>query len=274
MDQREKAKNSGRLSSVRRTRKSPATAGALSALALAAALVGPASSSASASAAPGHASGVNAPLLTATTSKSFSSTVSSFKRAVSSAGMMVLGQLNQAGALSVTGLHLKGAETFFVGNPTVGKKFFEMDPAVGAVLPVRMYIFVNSAGRTEIGYLEPSKLAAAVDPKLGGPVSMLDMAASKIVRAVTGSEPKASSTAVSLSFVSVRSTRSFASTVSSLKTAVSSAGMMVLGQLNQAGALSVTGLQLKGALPWNSCAILVSTSSTPCRGNFPSSWAC
>jgi uncharacterized protein (DUF302 family) len=190
---------------------------------------------------------VSAPFYTATTSKSFSSATASLKTAVSSAGMMVLGQLNQAGALSITGLHLKGAETFFVGNPTSGKKFFQMDAAIGAVIPMRIYLWVNAAGQTEIGYLQPSSLAKAVDSKFAKSATMLDGAASMIAKSVTGKAPHVSATVHNLVFVKTSSTKSFSSATASLKTAVSSAGMMVLGQLNQAGALSITGLHLNGA---------------------------
>ena len=196
---------------------------------------------------PATSAAVEVPFLGATTTKSFAATTSSLKTAVSSAGMMVLGQLNQAGALSVTGLHLKGAETFFVGNPTTGKKLFAMDPAVGAVIPVRMYVWVDGAGQTEVGYLQPSALGKAVSPALAKPLTMLDGVAAKVVRSVTGHVATALGVVKNLSFVQVASNKSFAATTSSLKTAVSSAGMMVLGQLNQAGALSVTGLHLKGA---------------------------
>jgi uncharacterized protein (DUF302 family) len=134
-----------------------------------------------------------------------------------------------------------------VGNPTTGKKLFAMDPAVGAVIPVRMYVWVNGAGRTEVGYLQPSGLAKAVSPALAKPVTMLDGVAAKIVHAVVGASPRPVGVAKKLSFVQRSSPASFATTTARLKTAVSSAGMMVLGQLNQAGALSVTGLHLKGA---------------------------
>lgn len=189
---------------------------------------------------------VSTAFMVSTSNGSFSSTVSGLKGGVSSAGLMVLGTLNQAGALSVTGLHLPGAETFFVGNPTVGKALFDMNPAVGAVLPVRMYVWVDAAGKTNVGYLDPASLAQAVDASLATPASKLAMAASKIAQAATGSAPT-SKGSFEVTFTKVTSSKSFGDTVSAFKSAVSSAGMMVLGNLNQAGALSVAGLHLRGA---------------------------
>jgi uncharacterized protein (DUF302 family) len=66
-----------------------------------------------------------------------------------------MGMLNQAHALSMTGLHLQGAESFFVGNPVVGKKLFAADPAVGAVVPLRIYVW-EKGGETHVGYFQPS----------------------------------------------------------------------------------------------------------------------
>lgn len=53
--------------------------------------------------------------------KSFDSTVSALKESVSKNGMMVLGNFNQAKGLNKNGLQLKGAHSFFIGNPTMSK---------------------------------------------------------------------------------------------------------------------------------------------------------
>lgn len=104
----------------------------------------------------------------------FSATVSALKQAVSSNKMMVMGKINQAKVLSMTGLRLEGAESVLVGNPQMGKKAFGMNPAAGAVLPVRVYVW-SDHGKTYVGYFKPSALLGQVDPgfkKMGG---MLDM---------------------------------------------------------------------------------------------------
>ncbi len=157
-----------------------ALATAVGAATLVATPVAPATASGSPLQASSKARSGNVPFLSATTSKSFSSAVSSLKTAVSSAGMMVLGQLNQAGALSVTGLHLKGAEKFFVGNPTVGKKLFAMDPAIGMEIPLGIYLWVDHMGTTEIGYFAPPAIFKAVAPKLAGQGPMFAGIAAKV----------------------------------------------------------------------------------------------
>lgn len=116
-----------------------------------------------------------------TSTHSFDDTVSSLKHAVSDNGMMVLGTLNQAKALSMTGLNLKGAEAFFVGNPVVGKAMFDTDAAAGLELPPRVYVWVDKDGKTQVGYFLPSALLTAINPDLKGAGAKLDSTLAKIV---------------------------------------------------------------------------------------------
>jgi len=109
----------------------------------------------------------------ARSSHGFSGTISALKKSISGHGMMVMGHVNQAKVLSMTGLHLKGGESFLVGNPRVGKKLFRMNPAVGAVLPLRMYVWEHG-GHTWVGYFEPSELLDGINPRLAKPGQMMD----------------------------------------------------------------------------------------------------
>jgi ADP-dependent NAD(P)H-hydrate dehydratase / NAD(P)H-hydrate epimerase len=121
-----------------------------------------------------------------TSSRSYVATIASLKRAVSSNGMMVLGDLDQQSALSMTGLHLGGAHAFFVGNPQVGKQLFQMDPAAGAELPARVYVWVDNAGATHVGYFQPSARLAAINPQFAKPGVMFDQKLAKIVSDTVG----------------------------------------------------------------------------------------
>lgn len=113
-------------------------------------------------------------------SKSFADTVGALKKAVADNGMMVLGDLNQAGALKATGLSLKGAHAYFVGNPTKGKMFFEANPAIGTVIPLRMYVWSDADGKAHIGYYDPAPLFGAIDAGLAEGGAQMKMAAGKI----------------------------------------------------------------------------------------------
>lgn len=103
----------------------------------------------------------------------FNETVDALKTSVKDHHMMVMGHTDQAKVLSMTGLHLKGGQSFLVGNPEVGKKAFSMNPAVGVELPARVYVWSTDHG-TYIGYYQPSSQLEAISPKLGKMGHMLD----------------------------------------------------------------------------------------------------
>ncbi|WP_101437555.1 MULTISPECIES: DUF302 domain-containing protein [Pseudonocardiaceae] len=185
-------------------------------------------------------------LITVASGKDFQSTVDGLKQAVSANGMMILGDMDQAGALKTTGLQLKGAHSFFVGNPAAGKMFFQQTPAIGAVIPLQMHVWADDTGKTNISYFDPKPLFQAVDPKLADGGQKMSDAAAMIAKAATGGTGQPG-TAQDAKFVTVDAKGSFDDTVNALKQAVSANGMMILGDLDQAGALKATGLQLKGA---------------------------
>ncbi|MDE2150384.1 MAG: DUF302 domain-containing protein [Gammaproteobacteria bacterium] len=114
----------------------------------------------------------------------FDATVSALKEAVSSNKMMVMGDINQARVLSMTGLRLAGAESFLVGNPQMGKQAFDMDPAAGAVLPARIYVW-SDHGKTYVGYFKPSDQLDQVSPGFSKMGHMLDMKLDMIAKTAT-----------------------------------------------------------------------------------------
>jgi uncharacterized protein (DUF302 family) len=81
-------------------------------------------------------------------------------------------------------LNLTGAHSFFVGNPSAGKMFFETTPAIGAVVPLRMHVWADDNGQTHISYFDPAPLFEAVDPQLAQGGQQMSQAASMITSAV------------------------------------------------------------------------------------------
>jgi uncharacterized protein (DUF302 family) len=111
--------------------------------------------------------------------KSFEQTVDAFKTAVSKGGMMVMSTVDQGNMLKMTGLEMKGA-LFLVGNPSVGKQVFEHNPAAGLYLPLRVYIYQGSDGKTYLSYDKPSVVLksfnnASIDQTAGMLDQKLDM---------------------------------------------------------------------------------------------------
>lgn len=108
------------------------------------------------------------------TTGTFDQTVDKVKTLVTKNDMMVMGEINQGKMLSMTGIKFNGV-TLFIGNPTVGKKLFSADTAVGLVVPIRLYIFENRDGKTVISYYKPSELLAQYhNPEIDMVGKMLD----------------------------------------------------------------------------------------------------
>lgn len=122
--------------------------------------------------------------ITLKSAHSYSATLNSLQHAIKSNGLLVMGKVNQKAILSMTGLNLEGAESFLVGNPRVGKKLFGMNPAVAAVIPARISVWVDH-GTTYVGYFRPSALMGGISAHLAKPGKMLDMKFHTIVFAAT-----------------------------------------------------------------------------------------
>lgn len=133
---------------------------------------------------PALAQGTGGEFIAVQSTHGYSATVSALKHSVKSNGLMIMGKVNQKGILSMTGLHLAGAESFLVGNPRVGKKLFSKDPAVAAVVPARISVWVKG-GTTYVGYFKPSAQMAALSPDLAKPGQMLDSKFHEIVQQAT-----------------------------------------------------------------------------------------
>jgi uncharacterized protein (DUF302 family) len=107
-------------------------------------------------------------------SKSSDQTVEGFKVAISKGGMMVMSTVDQGNMLKMTGLEMKGT-LFLVGNPNVGKQVFEKDPAAGLYLPMRVYIYQGSDGKTYLSYDKPSVVLKPFNnPSIDQTAGMLD----------------------------------------------------------------------------------------------------
>ncbi len=117
--------------------------------------------------------------------KSFDQTVAQLKTAVGQGGMMVMATVDQGNMLSMTGLQLK-ATLFLVGNPTVGKKLFEQNHAVGLYVPLRVFVYEDKDGKTYVSYDKPSQLLAQFNnSEISQTAAMLDQKLQSLVQMVT-----------------------------------------------------------------------------------------
>ena len=92
-------------------------------------------------------------------STSFEKTNDAIKSLVAKNGMMIMAEVDQGNMLSMTGFSLK-AKLYLIGNPTVGKQLFEQNHSVGLYVPLRLFVYNDENGKTQISYDKPSRLLA------------------------------------------------------------------------------------------------------------------
>ncbi|MHA7698780.1 DUF302 domain-containing protein [Mycobacterium sp. ML1] len=158
---------------------------------------------------------------------------------------MIIGEVNQDAELAANGLRLPGAHTFFVGNPQLGKTFFDATKAIGAVVPVRMHVWADADGPAHIGYFDPAPEFAAVDPGLGAAGQQISQQIRTIAEAAAGGPMKA--TSVDTRFITVTANGEFEATIGALHDAADRHGMVILGDLNEETRLKAVGVQSQRA---------------------------
>jgi len=106
--------------------------------------------------------------------KSFEDVTDAIGKLVAKNDMMVMAEVDQGKMLSMTGLKLK-AKLFLIGNPTVGKKLFGQNEAVGLYIPLRVFVYNDAKGKTFVAYDKPSSILSQFDSaEIGMVAKMLD----------------------------------------------------------------------------------------------------
>ena len=107
-------------------------------------------------------------------SKPFAEVSDMVKSLVTKSGMMVMAEVDQGNMLSMAGIKLN-AKLYLIGSPTVGKQLFEQDHAVGLYVPLRVFVYSDSAGKTFVAYDKPSSVLGQFhNKKIGMVAQMLD----------------------------------------------------------------------------------------------------
>ncbi|OBS02437.1 hypothetical protein A9W98_14950 [Mycobacterium gordonae] len=206
--------------------------------------MGPASAPTSAAPADGSRN-VSTKFVNYTAAKGFEATVDALNKAAADHAMMIVGEVNEDAELAANGLRLPGASSFFVGNPGLGKKFFDATKAIGAVVPVRMHVWVDGDGPAHIGYFDPAAQFTAVDPALGEGGQQISQQIRTIAEAAAGGPMTA--TAVDTRFITVSAGGEFEATIGALHDAADKHGMVILGDLNEETRLQAVGVQSQRA---------------------------
>ena len=89
---------------------------------------------------------------------SVSNTVSKIETILKSKGMTIFATINHQEGAKKIGLTMNQAQVIIFGNPKVGTKLMNIDIKSALDLPLKILVYNDNSGQTNIQYLDPRKL--------------------------------------------------------------------------------------------------------------------
>ncbi len=97
---------------------------------------------------------------------SVSETADALVAAIGEAGASVIARVDHAGAAGAAGMELPPSQLVIFGNPAVGTPAMQQDIRAGLVLPLRVLVYEDADGATQVFYEVPEDMVAdfGIDP--------------------------------------------------------------------------------------------------------------
>jgi uncharacterized protein (DUF302 family) len=107
-----------------------------------------------------RAMGQDSRLTTKQSAHDVAATVDRLVVAIEKRGAKIVAKVDHAAAAAGVGLELRPTTVVIFGNPKLGTPLMQENQQVGLDLPLRVLIWQDAAGRVQIGYRTPDRLAA------------------------------------------------------------------------------------------------------------------
>ncbi len=107
--------------------------------------------------------------------KDFSTTVKQAETAIKQRAAMVVATIDHQNMLRMVGASAKGAKTIEFGKPDMMKMLIPENPQIALEMPLRIYIFERSDGKTVVSYRKVSEIFAGYGDQFKQPGQMMDM---------------------------------------------------------------------------------------------------
>ena len=104
-----------------------------------------------------------AELVTVTSSKSVTATADALAAAIEGAGAKVVARVNHQAAAQGAGLEMGEATVLIFGNPKIGTPAMQADPRAALYLPLKVVIYADASGTTQMAYDDPASMFAGLD---------------------------------------------------------------------------------------------------------------
>lgn len=99
------------------------------------------------------------PLITKPSPHDVPTTVQRLEAAVNSRGATVVAKIDHAAAAEASGLSLRPTVLVLFGNPKLGTPLMQSEQTAGLDLPLRVLVWQDADGATQVGYTSPDLIA-------------------------------------------------------------------------------------------------------------------
>ncbi|MGZ8995925.1 MAG: DUF302 domain-containing protein [Rhodospirillales bacterium] len=110
--------------------------------------------------APAMAAAEEEALVVETSPHDVPATVQRLEAAVVAKGAKVVAAIDHAAAARASGLSLRPTVLVLFGNPKLGTPLMQSEQTAGLDLPLRVLVWQDAAGATQVGYTPPAAIAA------------------------------------------------------------------------------------------------------------------
>ncbi|MFQ6552485.1 DUF302 domain-containing protein [Aestuariibius insulae] len=100
---------------------------------------------------------------TTPSSKSVTDTMDALVAAVEGAGATVFARVDHTAGAQSVGLDMTEAQLLIFGNPALGTPVMQEDPRAGLVLPLRVLVYADRGGQTQVLYEEVDEMVDEFD---------------------------------------------------------------------------------------------------------------
>jgi uncharacterized protein (DUF302 family) len=109
--------------------------------------------------------------------------------AVGARGLKVFGRVNHEAGAQAAGMTLRPTELLVFGDPQAGTPLIQADQKIGIDLPLRVQVWLDPEGRTQVTYVDPVAIVRrrrGLDSALEGQARTMAQGLAAIVAEVTG----------------------------------------------------------------------------------------
>ena len=111
-------------------------------------------------------------------------TMDRLEAALRASGVTIFARIDHAAGAAAIGETLRPTEVLIFGNPKAGTPLMQSGQTIGIDLPLKMLVWQDAAGKTQVSYNEPDWLAMrhGLGPELAGTIAAMTGMLAKLAK--------------------------------------------------------------------------------------------